>query len=149
MLFRSAAAGLERIDLRPEKSIDLDWMLPAPAQGAIMVVCREEDDFAARACIHFNHEDTALCTKIERDFLRALMGGCSTPISGKAEVIQGTVIFSGNILSPDGRLKKEIEKKVAHSNAENLGQEAGKDILESGGKEIIDLIRIKPSHEPS
>jgi hydroxymethylbilane synthase len=38
-----AAAGLERIGLRPEKSTDLDWMLPAPAQGAIMVVCREDD----------------------------------------------------------------------------------------------------------
>src|SRR5258707_1431390 len=39
-----AQAGLERIHLRPEKSMLLDWMLPAPAQGAIMIVCREEDD---------------------------------------------------------------------------------------------------------
>ncbi len=39
-----AAAGLERINLRPENSIDLDWMLPAPAQGAIMVVCRKDDE---------------------------------------------------------------------------------------------------------
>src|SRR5215211_6245761 len=36
-----AAAGLERIRLRPQNSVDLDWMLPAPAQGAVMVVCRE------------------------------------------------------------------------------------------------------------
>src|SRR6185437_84529 len=35
-----AAAGLERINLRPENSIDLDWMLPAPAQGAITISCR-------------------------------------------------------------------------------------------------------------
>src|SRR5215203_2476056 len=45
-----AAAGLERIHLRPRKSVDLDWMLPAPAQGAIMVVCREEDDISFDAC---------------------------------------------------------------------------------------------------
>ena len=45
-----AAAGLERINLRPQNCIELDWMLPAPAQGAIMVVCREDDDFAASAC---------------------------------------------------------------------------------------------------
>ncbi|HTD93923.1 MAG TPA: hydroxymethylbilane synthase, partial [Chitinophagaceae bacterium] len=38
-----AAAGLERIGLRPDNSTDLDWMLPAPAQGAIMVVGRMED----------------------------------------------------------------------------------------------------------
>ena len=40
-----AAAGLERIGLRPINSTELHWMLPAPAQGAIMVVCREKDDF--------------------------------------------------------------------------------------------------------
>jgi hydroxymethylbilane synthase len=81
-----AAAGLERIHLRPEFSIDLDWMLPAPAQGAIVVVCREEDESALNACQSLNDEATALCTKIERDFLSALMGGCSTPISAFAEV---------------------------------------------------------------
>ena len=75
-----AAAGLERIGLRPENSIELDWMLPAPAQGAIMVVCRDADVFCLDACEHFNDSLTALCTKIERDFLRILLGGCSTPI---------------------------------------------------------------------
>src|SRR5438045_1616543 len=49
-----AAAGLERINLRPENSVDLDWMLPAPAQGAIMVVCREDDPVSFEACKNFN-----------------------------------------------------------------------------------------------
>ncbi|HEY0041100.1 MAG TPA: hydroxymethylbilane synthase, partial [Flavisolibacter sp.] len=97
-----AAAGLERINLRPEKSIDLDWMLPAPSQGAIMVVCRKEDEYAFEACQSFNDERTALCTKIEKDFLRVLMGGCSTPISALAEIDGNTVSFRGNICSPDG-----------------------------------------------
>ena len=96
-----AAAGLERIGLRPENAIDLDWMLPAPAQGAIMVVCRKDDEKTFECCSPFNHEETALCTKIERDFLSALMGGCSTPISALAEVKDGEVHFKGNIVSPD------------------------------------------------
>jgi hydroxymethylbilane synthase len=33
-----AAAGLERINLRPKNAIELEWMLPAPAQGAIIIV---------------------------------------------------------------------------------------------------------------
>src|SRR5215510_6679869 len=45
-----AAAGLERIGLRPAQSIDLNWMLPAPAQGAIAVVCRHNDQHAFEAC---------------------------------------------------------------------------------------------------
>ncbi|MEJ7822786.1 MAG: hydroxymethylbilane synthase, partial [Chitinophagaceae bacterium] len=98
-----AAAGLERINLRPENSIDLDWMLPAPAQGAIMIVCRENDSVSFMACKHFNDDDTALCTKIERDFLRTLLGGCSTPISALAEVKNDKIIFKGNICSPDGK----------------------------------------------
>src|ERR1019366_155410 len=57
-----AAAGLERLNLRPANAIELDWMLPAPAQGAIMVVCREGDNYAFESCQFFNDEETALCT---------------------------------------------------------------------------------------
>jgi hydroxymethylbilane synthase len=136
-----AAAGLERIDLRPERSVDLNWMLPAPAQGAIMVVCKENDDFAFESCQSFNDEATALSTKIERDFLSALMGGCSTPISALAEVKNGNVVFKGNIISPDGKQKATIEKSTAIAEAANLGLVAAKEILLSGGQAIVDNIR--------
>jgi hydroxymethylbilane synthase len=136
-----AAAGLERIDLRPENSIELDWMLPAPAQGAIMVVCREEDSYALDACVHFNDADTAYCTKIERDFLRALMGGCSTPISAYAEIKDDEIHFRGNILSLDGKQKAEYETTVSIPEAVHLGDEAAEEILHTGGKAIADSIR--------
>jgi hydroxymethylbilane synthase len=100
-----ALAGLERIGLRPEKSRVLDWMLPAPAQGAIMIAGREEDNEIDEACQPLNDADAALCTQIERDFLRALLGGCSTPISALAEIEDGELYFIGNVLSPDGRSK--------------------------------------------
>lgn len=138
-----AAAGLERIGLRPEKSIDLDWMLPAPAQGAIMVVCREGDDLAWKSCQSFNDEATALCVKIERDFLSALMGGCSTPISGLAEVAGKEVLFRGNIVSPDGKQKANVEKTVALADASDLGFAAAREILLNGGEELVSRIRNK------
>jgi hydroxymethylbilane synthase len=138
-----AAAGLERIDLRPEKSVDLGWMLPAPAQGAIMVVCRKNEDFAFENCQSFNDEATALCTKIERDFLSALMGGCSTPISALAEVKNGEVFFKGNIVSPNGKQKAEVEKTIALEDAAELGFIAAKEILLNGGQNIADRIRTK------
>jgi len=116
-----AAAGLERINIRPEKSIDLDWMLPAPAQGAIMIVCREDDGEAFDACQIFNDDHTALCTKIERDFLRTLMGGCSTPISALANIETDKVIFRGNICTPDGTLKVDIEETVSLEDASTAG----------------------------
>lgn len=138
-----AAAGLERIHLRPEKSVDLDWMVPAPAQGAIMIVCREEDEYTAQSCQTFNDEPTALCTKLERDFLSALMGGCSTPISALAEVVGERIVFKGSVLSPDGRQKAAVEKDFAKAEAQQLGLMAADEILANGGLEIIHKIRRK------
>jgi hydroxymethylbilane synthase len=136
-----AAAGLERIGLRPEYSIELDWMLPAPAQGAIVVACRENDTDTFNACSAFNDSSTALCTKIERDFLRALLGGCSTPISALAEINKDEVVFKGNILSIDGKQKAEVEKRVAIDRAINTGEAAAEELLTKGGKQIAEEIR--------
>ena len=136
-----AQAGLERINLRPENSIELDWMLPAPAQGAIMVVCREDDTIALDACVQFNDADTAFCTKIERDFLRALLGGCSTPISALALLKDDQIHFKGNILSLNGTLKAEFETTEPVWESNNMGYYAAEELLKNGGQEIADKIR--------
>jgi len=136
-----AAAGLDRIGLRPDNAVELDWMLPAPAQGAIIVVCRKDDTYMLEACRHFHDAETALCTGVERDFLRALLGGCSTPISALAEIKQGQVVFEGNILSPDGKQKSEVVIKLPVGDADNLGNEAAKELLDNGGSEILNTLR--------
>ncbi len=136
-----AAAGLERIGLRPAKSIELNWMLPAPAQGAIMVVCRQHDNYCEAACANFNHADTALCTKIERDFLKILLGGCSTPISALAVRENETIHFKGNIFSVDGKEKVEIEKSILLMDAADIGKFAAQHILQNGGQKIMEGIR--------
>ncbi len=136
-----AAAGLERINLRPVNSIELNWMLPAPAQGAIMVVCNEDDDFCIEACSILNDTGTALCTKIEKDFLRELLGGCSTPISALAQIRNDKIIFKGNILSLDGKQKIEVELICPFLQAGELGFKAAQELLNKGGKEIAEGIR--------
>ena len=137
-----AAAGIERINLRPENSIDLDWMLPAPAQGAIAIACRNEDEYAFNACQLLNDEATAICTKTERDFLRTLSGGCSTPISALAVINDNKIIFKGNLCSADGKQKLEIEKEASIENEIVLGITAGKQILENEqAQQIISEIK--------
>jgi len=136
-----AAAGLERIGLRPENAIDLDWMLPAPTQGAIMIVCREDDEKTFEFCHLLNYGETALCTKIERDFLAALMGGCSTPISALAEIKNEIVHFKGNVLSPDGRQISECYMTDTLENANDTGLKAAKIIFEKGGQMILDKMK--------
>ncbi len=136
-----AAAGLERIQLRPENSIDLNWMLPAPAQGAILVVCREDDFYCREASATIHHQSTALCTSIERDFLKKLMGGCSTPISALAEIKNNTVHFEGNILSLDGKEKVSVNLSTTIQLSESFGIKAAEELLNSGGDKIAETIR--------
>ncbi len=138
-----AAAGLERIGLRPHNSIDLDWMLPAPAQGAIMVVCRKNDMPVYDACRNFNDMNTDIAVKVERDFLKALLGGCSTPISALAIVKNKSILFKGNIVMPDGSAKAEVEKIFSIDEYNEAGERAAKILLENGGREIVERLNAK------
>jgi hydroxymethylbilane synthase len=69
------------------------------------------------------------------------LGGCSTPISALAQVEDGEVYFSGQILSPDGKQKAEIEKILPADRAHQLGRLAAGELLERGGQAIADSIR--------
>lgn len=136
-----AQAGLERIQLRPETSLVLDWMLPAPSQGAIVVLCREEDKTAFNAVASLNDPDTALCTLIEKDFLRSLMGGCSTPISAYAYIQGDEIIFRGNLLSVDGKQNLSVEANMAINQSFDLGKRSAEQILRNGGQTIVEDIQ--------
>lgn len=136
-----AAAGLDRLKKRPENSLELDWMLPAPAQGAILVVCRTEDHFVKKSCMQMNDTITASCVTIERDFLKALMGGCSAPISALAVQKDGRLNFKGNIFSPDGKNFLEVEKIVDMNNAGTLGEDAAAEIISKGGLSLLNKIK--------
>ncbi|GAA3925178.1 hydroxymethylbilane synthase [Chitinophaga oryziterrae] len=136
-----ATAGLERIGVRPANSVELDWMLPAPAQGAVVVVCRGEDDYSRQACSPLNDLTTALCTRIERDFLRTLMGGCTTPISAYAFIKDNTIIFSGELCSLDGTELLTIQEEASLTHAATVGISAAEKILAQGGDKIVAQIR--------
>ncbi len=133
-----AAAGIERIDLKTPHQVTLDWMLPAPAQGALGVMCREVDGAIKEICLDFHHEDTMLATSAERIFLKTLMGGCSMPIAAYAKVLDGQLHFHGNILTVDGSKKAEVHIKVTKEEAQRGGVEAARQLLDNGGEAIID-----------
>ncbi len=135
-----AAAGLERINKRPGNAIELNWMLPAPAQGAVMIVARKDEPDLFTACSLLNDGETEICTKVERDFLRELTGGCSTPISALAQVHNREIHFEGNILSLDGKQKVAVQQTTGIAHAEELGKKMAKELQNNGGKIIADSI---------
>lgn len=138
-----AAAGLERINLKPENFINLDWMLPAPAQGAMLVVAKEDDDFCKEALVKLNHEETAICVEIEREFLKVLEGGCTAPIGALATIEGDRISFAGVLFSLDGKLKLEEEASFLVKDYKNQGGEVAKKLLSKGGKELMTTIKTK------
>jgi hydroxymethylbilane synthase len=132
-----AAAGLNRIKLTPETSVNLNWMIPAPAQGAIMITALAENEYAIEAAAKLNNEETELCTTIERDFLNALEGGCTAPIGGYAYIKDEEVHFKGALLSKDGKQKIEVSKITKISEAHTIARYCAGTIIQKGGKQIM------------
>ena len=136
-----AAAGLERIGLKPEKYEVLDWMIPAPAQGAMVVLAMANDEFCWQAVSELNDLETDICTYIERQFLRTLEGGCTAPIGAIAKFTEDTIAFKGALFSIDGTQKIEVERVVPIEQWKKIGFELAKEILSNGGEQLMTNIK--------
>lgn len=136
-----AAAGLHRINLTPEHFLSLDWMIPAPAQGAMVVAAMQHDDFSREAVGKLNHNKSEICTHIERKFLRTLEGGCTAPIGALATIVDNTIRFEGALFSIDGKQRVHVERTAELKDYQTLGEMAGNEILTNGGSAIMEKIR--------
>jgi hydroxymethylbilane synthase len=134
-----AAAGLERLGISPEETVDLPWMLPAPAQGAIMIAALENDDFCLDACEQLEHYETKVCVGIEREFLRLLEGGCTAPIGALAYIDARTdeVNFKAVLLNKDGSKKIKVAKTAKLGSHRFLAKDCADYVINRGGKELM------------
>lgn len=133
-----AAAGLGRIGLRPQNAINLEWMIPAPAQGAVMITALEEDNDIRTICSELNHEETEICTFIERQFLNRLEGGCTAPIGAIAYIKDEQVLFHGILLSKDGTKKIEVKRVEKLGEHQDMATFCADYVIERGGKRLMD-----------
>merc|ERR1712070_1000598 len=103
-------------------------MLPAVAQGAIGIQCRESDEKSLKYIMPLNDPDTKTCVDCERAFLAALDGNCRTPIAGQAKIVDGELLFTGLIASEDGKELHEVSKSGSPEDNLKVGQEAGEEL---------------------
>ncbi|WP_299671745.1 hydroxymethylbilane synthase [uncultured Polaribacter sp.] len=134
-----AAAGLERLGIRPQDSVDLSWMTSAPGQGTMMIAALEKDDYVLDACEQLNDYETKVCVGIEREFLRLLEGGCTAPIGALAYVDARTeeINFTGVLLKKDGSKKLTVKKTAKLGSHKFLAKDCADYIINRGGREII------------
>lgn len=135
-----AAAGVGRLGITPSESIPLDWMLPAPAQGAIMITAREDDSEILEMCKEINHEETEICTTIERQFLNLLEGGCSAPIGALAIIKDEEVHFQGVLLSLDGKKKIDVKRVKKLGEHSDIARYSADFVIERGGKRLMETM---------
>ncbi len=138
-----AAAGLERLGQTPAESVELQWMVPAPAQGSIVIATSEEDTRLREELAALNHLPTESCTKIEREFLRTLEGGCSAPIGALAQIVGDRIQFTGVLATPDGSQVLHLEEETEIGASRGFGHECAKRILNDGGEVIMKSIHAK------
>ena len=134
-----AVAGLERLGLASHATsiLSTEEMLPAVAQGAIGVTCRE-DDARTRALVEtLNDAAAATTVACERNFLSRLDGSCKTPIAGLATIEDSMVHFRGLVLTPDGSEWHEVEMTGPAENAHKIGADAGEDLLMRAGPNFM------------
>lgn len=134
-----AFAGLDRLGLKSHVTevMPVTEMLPAVAQGAIAVACRNGDIATRNLLDVLNDKPTATAVTCERAFLAELDGSCRTPIAGLAELDGGTLVFRGLVLKPDGSDWHLIEETGPASEASRLGTEAGRQLLERAGSDFL------------
>ena len=133
-----ASAGLIRLGLENEIGQELTWMVSAPAQGAIAIICHTENKSIKSIVNELNDEDTALCTGIERSFLNILNGGCSAPVGAHVILSKNKLSFYGIVVSTDGKEKILISLEDDKANGLNLAKKAAQEALDKGAKKLIE-----------
>ncbi|WP_101925289.1 MULTISPECIES: hydroxymethylbilane synthase [Luteimonas] len=129
-----ACAGLDRLGLGHRISLRLDapdW-LPAPAQGAIAIECRDDTPAVQTLLARLDDRFTRTQVEAERAMNRALHGSCHVPVAAFAQLHDGRLQLSGLVGSAsDGQLVRASGEAAAGA-AESLGSEVAARLLAAG-----------------
>jgi hydroxymethylbilane synthase len=131
-----AAAGLKRLGIKTLCK-KIEWMTPAPGQGAIVIVNKKTAAAAGEIISALNHTETYWAVLAERAFLHAMEGGCTAPIGAYAVVRNKQLLLKGEVLSVDGKEKIYVELIDKLENAVELGKQLAHEAIKKGAKKLL------------
>jgi hydroxymethylbilane synthase len=138
-----AEAGLLRLGIakRTSERLSLEDFMPAPGQGALAVVARQDnlEIIEILKCI----EDPLARAEIdaEREIVRVLEGGCKVPVGALARAHADRITMTASILSIDGKETLRVEREGPVRESVALAKELGMELIEKGAKKIADSWR--------
>ncbi len=134
-------AAIERMGL-PIEYEHLPMMISAPAQGVVAICARADNPELREILQPINNLETEICITIEREFLRALEGGCTAPIGAYAVINEEQEVrFIGRLCSLDGKECIETDEIFKWNPHENFGEIMAQKILQNGGAELMEKIK--------
>jgi hydroxymethylbilane synthase len=137
-----AAAGLRRLGLqdRITSVIPSEQVLPAIGQGALGLEVRRSDHDTISLLDFLNHKPTEITVRAERAFLKELEGGCQVPIAAFAILNSNKVHLRGMVAELDGSrvIRDEISGNM--NQAEGMGINLAKRLLDAGAGDILSSI---------
>jgi hydroxymethylbilane synthase len=135
-----AAAGLRRLGLshRISEWLERTSWLPAPGQGALVVVTRSDDVALGGLLGGLHHPATASAVTAERSLLRRLEGGCQIPVGALGVPFHGGLRLWGLVVSADGRQAVRADLTGAPADAERLGEQVAELLLARGAGQILE-----------
>jgi hydroxymethylbilane synthase len=138
-----ACAGLIRLGLesRITTRLGAGTMLPAVGQGAIGIECRSEDTRTRALVAALDHAATRTALAAERTFARTLGGSCQSPIAALARIEADRLTLQGLVAEPDGSRLLRDSVSGSCTQAEELGEELARRLLESGARELLERLR--------
>ena len=137
-----AAAGLRRLGLedRITSIIPSEQVLPAIGQGALGLEVRRDDHNTISLLDFLNHKPTEITVRAERAFLKKLEGGCQVPIAAFAVLNSNTVHLRGMVAELDGSRIIRDEISGEKNQAEEIGIDLAKRLLDAGAGDILSSI---------
>lgn len=136
-----AAAGLKRLGLQADIHLVLDWMIPAPAQGAIVVLCRTGDSQVQNALSAMHDDVTAVCTTLEREVLAMLEGGCSAPVGVFAEIKDHVLYAKAIVLQTEGQQHISAQVSGDPTRYNQLAEKLARNLLQQGAANLVAVSR--------
>lgn len=137
-----AYAGVHRMeyDNMIVYELPLDTFTPATGQGCVAIESAVALDPEVKKAVRdaINNEDTEICVRGERAFLKELQGGCSIPAFCLATWTENKKIkITGGLAQPDGKPQIRYTYTVEPSDLEATGTKIAKETLANGGAELL------------
>ncbi|MFC1675656.1 hydroxymethylbilane synthase [Planctomycetota bacterium] len=139
-----ACAGVNRLGLSEKISAVLEpnKFLIAPGQGALAIQTRTDDTQLIELVLKLDDENTRIGAEAERQILAKMHGGCSIPLGVFSEILGDTITLDAVICDTQGTKYIRTSRSAPLDQAKNTANEIAKELLNAGGKEILEQIRI-------